>query len=106
MPEFLGGAIQVVDFSCFKETSGGRFGSKVALRGGEKFVTYHELTNRGGTEERREIVRVKMPRFVRLAVGWPLVEAHRIGESRFEQIVVPDSDATQDVAEEIAFFCA
>src|SRR5579864_1058476 len=89
-------------FADGEEAGGGGFGSEVALRGGEELVADHEFSHRGGTQERREIMRVKMPGFVRLAVGWPLMEAHGIGKGGFEKIVVANSDATKDVAEEIA----
>src|SRR5919109_3113332 len=48
-------------------------------------------------------MRVQVPGFVRLAAGWPLMEAHRVTKSRLEQIVVTNGDATKNVAKKIAF---
>src|SRR5215472_5269973 len=95
--------IQVMGFADFAESDGGRFGSQVALRGGQEFVADHELANGGGAQERRKIVRVQVPGLVELAVGWALMETHGIGKSRFKQIVVTNGDAAKDVAEKIAF---
>lgn len=91
-----------MDFTRFAEAGGGGFGSEVALWGGEEFVADHKLANGGGPQKRREIMRVKMPGFVRLAVGWPLMKTHGIGKGGFEQIVVTNGDAAKDVAEKVA----
>src|SRR5260370_1198105 len=49
---------------------------------------------------------MQVPFIVGAAVGGLLVESHGIGESGLKQIVVTNSDAAQDVAEEIALFRA
>jgi hypothetical protein len=89
-------------FVYFAKTRGGGFGSEVALGGSKKFVADHELANRGGAQERREIMRVKMPGFMSLAVGGLVVETHGIGKSGFKKIVIANGDATKYLAEEVA----
>src|SRR5215472_2101878 len=89
-------------FAGFAKAGGSGLGSDVALRRSEKFVADHELANGGGPQERREIVRVQVPGFVKLAVRRPLVESHRIRECCFEQIVVTNGDAAEDITEEFA----
>src|SRR5258708_12499667 len=49
---------------------------------------------------------MQVPFIVGAAVGGLLVESHGIGESGLKQIVVTNSDAAQDVAEEIALLRA
>ena len=89
-------------FAGGEEARGGGLRSEVALRRGEEFVADHELSNCGGTEQRREIMSVQMPRLVWLAVGRPLMKTHGVRESRFEEIVVADGNAAKNVAEKIS----
>lgn len=95
--------VKVMGFAGFAEAERGRFGCEVALRSGEQFVADHELANNRRAQERREIVGVQVPGFVNLAVGRLLMEAHGIRECCFEQIVITNGDAAEDIAEEIAF---
>src|SRR5207302_10651514 len=85
--------VKVMDLAGFEEACSCGFRSEVALRRSEQFVANHELSDGGGTQERREIVRVKMPSFMGLAVGRRLVEAHGIRESCFKQSIVTKCDA-------------
>ncbi len=45
---------------------------------------------------------MQMPRFMGMAIGRALMEAHGIWKSGFEQIVVTNGDAAEDIAEKIA----
>ena len=51
-------------------------------------------------------MRVQVPFFVAAPVRGLLVESHGIRERRLKQIVIANSDAPQDVAEEFALFGA
>src|SRR5215469_14420563 len=95
-------AIQVMNFACFKQARGGRFGSEVPLRRGEQFVSDHELSNGGGTEQRREIVCVQMPCFVGLAVSRALMETHRIRKRGLKKVVVTGGDLAKNGSQELA----
>src|SRR5713101_5963503 len=75
------------------------FRRNVALR-----IAQHEFLHRGGTQQRRKVVRVKMPFRMCLAIGWTLVKTHGIRERRLEKIVIANSYAPQDVREKLRFF--
>src|SRR5260370_17373397 len=81
--------VHVVRLCCFDEVKCSTLRRKVPLRGAEKFVTHHEFLNRGGAQERRKVVRMQVPLLVGSAVIRLLVESHRIGATRLQQIVVP-----------------
>lgn len=95
-----------MNFAGFEEAGGCGFSGQVTLRSGEEFVANHELSNGGRAQQRAEIMRVKMPFFVWLSVGWLLMESHRIRESGFEEIVVADGNAAESIAERIALLPA
>src|SRR5690349_11399719 len=95
-------AVEVIGFAGFGKAGGGGLGGEVALRRSKELVADHEFANSGGAQQRRTIMRVQVPGFMRLPVGRPLMEAHGIRKSRFEEIVVANGDAAKDVAEKIA----
>lgn len=92
-----------MDFTEAAQAFGGGFRSNVALRRSEHLVPHHELADSGGAQERRIKVRVQMPFRMRRAVGRRLMEAHRVGEECFEEVVVPGCDSLKDVGEAVAF---
>src|SRR2546422_11132119 len=100
------GSIQVVGLPGFHELHRRALRRDVALGRAEKFVTDHKLLNRGGTQERRKVVRVEVPLVVNAAVGGLLVETHGIRESSLEQIVVANVNAAHDVAQKLLLFPA
>src|SRR5579863_1511104 len=76
---------------------GGALRSYIPLGIVQQLVTDHKFLHGGGTQERGEIVGVKMEAGVVALVGGTLVKAHGIGEGGLEEIVVADGDAAQDV---------
>src|SRR6184192_3030026 len=72
---FICRATEIMGFAGGEEARGGGLRSEVALRRGEEFVADHELSNCGGTEQRREIMSVQMPRLVGLASARSLFPA-------------------------------
>src|SRR2546430_2923947 len=85
--------VKVMDFAGFDEACSCGFWSEVALRRSEQFVANHELSDGGGTQERREIVGGEMPSFMGVPLGRRLGGAHGIKESRFKPIIVTNGGA-------------
>ena len=75
------------------------FRGDVALGRGEHFESNHEFLHCGGAEERRVVVGVEAPMFMIAAVRGSLVEAHRVGEGSFEEVIEADGDLVDDVGE-------
>src|SRR5579859_7099222 len=100
-PSFISGsaAIKIVLFRQVSQSRSGALRSDVALRAREHFVPHHEFLHRGRSQQRRKIMCVEMKFRMTLAIRGRLMEPHRIGESRFEQIVVANGQPSKDVGE-------
>ena len=83
---------------------GRRFGSEVPLWLGQHFVAHHKFLHRGRSEQRRQVMPMKMPFRMRLAVTWPLMKPHRVGERSLEEIVIANRDELKNVRKQVAFF--
>ena len=80
--------------------AGGRvFRGDVALGRAEEFESDHELPDRRRAEERRQEVGVEVEPVVGQPVGRMLVDAHRVRERGFEEVLVSDGDGMEGVGE-------
>src|SRR5208282_3650331 len=79
------------------QSLGREFGSHVALGGSQKLKTHHEFSHRGGAQQGREKMPMKVPLRVFCAVCGALMKAHGIRERNLKQVVVASGEAFEDV---------
>src|SRR6266481_5796369 len=96
-------SIQVMNLRKLLQPSSGILRRNVPLRIPQQFIPHHKLLHRSRSQERREIMRMKMPLRIIPSVRGPLVKPHRIRKRSFKQVVVPNRAAPQNVRKQLRF---
>src|SRR5277367_6618852 len=77
----------------------GELRSHIPLRRSQQFEANHKFSDRGGAQQGRKKVSVKVPLRMFAAVGGALMKAHRVRERNPEQIIVAGGQALEYVGE-------
>src|SRR5215469_8135352 len=98
--------LEVVCFGKLPQLRARRFWRYIPLRHSQHLITHHKFSYRGGTQQRRIKVRVKVEFRIGSLVRRALMKSHSVGKRRTEQVVVTNGKPSQDVRQARALFTA
>ena len=89
----------------FRQPLRRRLRCDIPLRRPQQFIADHEFLHRRGTQQRRKVVRMKMPFRMSFSVRRALMEAHRIRKRSLKHVIVASRDPAQNISQQISFAC-
>src|SRR5215475_8583294 len=82
----------------FAQTCGSYFRRDISLRRPQHLKSHHEFANGRRPQERWIKMGMEVPFRVILAIGWRLMEAHRIGKGDIKHLVVGGRHRVENLA--------